>query len=65
MAQPSSEVYMKKADAPHPASSTRTSFWTTLVLTIIATYLLSRVIRPFAAALFIAAAVAGAVHPLY
>jgi predicted PurR-regulated permease PerM len=65
MAQPSSEVYMKKAEAEHPASSTRTSFWTTLVLTVIATYLLSRVIRPFAAALFIAAVLAGAVHPLY
>jgi predicted PurR-regulated permease PerM len=57
---------MKKAEAPHPAaSSTRTSFWTTLVLTILATYLLSRVIRPFAAALFIAAVLAGAVSPLY
>jgi predicted PurR-regulated permease PerM len=66
MAQPPSEVYMKKAEAQHPASSsTRTSFWTTLVLTVLATYLLSRVIRPFAAAFFIAAVLAGAVHPLY
>jgi predicted PurR-regulated permease PerM len=66
MAQPTKEVHMKKAEAPHPASSsTRTSFWTTLVLTVIATYLLSRVIRPFAAALFIAAVLAGAVSPLY
>jgi predicted PurR-regulated permease PerM len=66
MAQPTNEVHMKKAEALHPASSsTRTSFWTTLVLTVIATYLLSRVIQPFAAALFIAAVLAGAVHPLY
>jgi predicted PurR-regulated permease PerM len=66
MAQPTSEVHMKKADEAHPASSsTRTSFWTTLVLTVLATYLLSRVIRPFAAALFIAAVLAGAVSPLY
>ncbi len=57
---------MKKAELQHPASSsTRTSFWTTLALTILATWLLSRVIRPFAAALFIAAVLAGAVSPLY
>ena len=57
---------MKKAEPQHPAaSSTRTSFWTTLVLTVLATWLLSRVIRPVAAALFIAAVLAGAVHPLY
>ena len=57
---------MKKAEPQHPASSsTRTSFWTTLALTILATWLLSRVIRPFAAALFIAAVLAGAVSPLY
>jgi predicted PurR-regulated permease PerM len=66
MAQPSSEVHMKKAEAQHPtSSSTRTTFWTTLVLTVLATYLLSRVIQPFAAALFIAAVLAGAVSPLY
>ena len=45
--------------------STRVSFWTTLVLTAIAVYLLSRVILPFASALFVAAVLAGAVHPLY
>jgi len=57
---------MKKAEPQHPAaSSTRTSFWTTLVLTAIAVFLLSRVIRPFATALFLAAVLAGAVHPLY
>jgi predicted PurR-regulated permease PerM len=57
---------MMNAEAQHPASSsTRTSFWTTLVLTVLATYLLSRVIRPFAAALFIAAVFAGAMSPLY
>ena len=46
-------------------SAARTSFWTTLVLTVLATWLLSRVIRPFAAALFVAAVLAGAVSPLY
>ena len=56
---------MNEAD-PYPApGSTRTSFWTTLVLTVLATYLLSRVIRPFAPALFVAAVLAGAVSPLY
>ena len=54
---------MKKAAALY--SSTRTSFWTTLVLTAIAVFLLSRVIRPFATALFLAAVLAGAAHPLY
>ena len=57
---------MKKAEPQNPAASiARTSFWTTLVLTILATWLLSRVIRPFAAALFVAAVLAGAVSPLY
>ena len=55
----------KKAEAHPAASSTRTSFWTTLVLTVLAVFLLSRVIRPFAAALFVAAVLAGAVSPLY
>ncbi len=56
----------QQGQTQHPAaSSTKTSFWTTLVLTVIATYLLSRVIKPFAAALFIAAVLAGAVSPLY
>ena len=54
-------------DEPHYSapSSTRRSFWTTLVLTVLATYLLSRVIRPFAPALFVAAVLAGAVSPIY
>jgi len=57
---------MSEQPAQYPApSSTRTTFWTTLVLTILATYLLSRVIRPFAPALFVAAVLAGAVSPLY
>jgi predicted PurR-regulated permease PerM len=66
MAQPTKEVHMDN-DAPESpaARSTRVSFWTTLVLTAIAVYLLSRVILPFASALFVAAVLAGAVHPLY
>lgn len=57
---------MNEEAAPYPApGSTRTSFWTTLVLTVLATWLLSRVIRPFAPALFIAAVLAGAVSPIY
>ena len=56
----------KKPEEEHPASSsTRTSFWTTLVLTVLAVFLMTRVIRPFAAALFIAAVLAGALYPLY
>ena len=56
----------KKTEEEHPASSsTRTSFWTTLVLTVLAVFLMTRVIRPFAAALFIAAVLAGALYPLY
>ena len=57
---------MKKTAEPHPAaSSTRTSFWTTLVLTVLAVFLMTRVIRPFAAALFIAAVLAAALYPVY
>ena len=56
----------KKTAEEHPAaSSTRTSFWTTLVLTVLAVYLMTRVIRPFAAAFFIAAVLAAALYPLY
>ena len=56
----------KKTADEHPAaSSTRTSFWTTLVLTVLAVYLMTRVIRPFAAAFFIAAVLAAALYPLY
>ena len=56
----------KKTAEEHPAaSSTRTSFWTTLALTVLALYLMTRVIRPFAAAFFIAAVLAAALYPLY
>ena len=57
---------MQKDEARKSAAvSSRTSFWTTLVLTALAVFLLSRVILPFASALFVAAVLAGAVHPLY
>jgi predicted PurR-regulated permease PerM len=65
MAHPNREVQMTRP-AEHPAaSSTKTSFWTTLILTVIAVFLLTRVIRPFAAALFIAAVLAAAIYPLF
>jgi hypothetical protein len=54
----------KKTAGSPVFDTSRASFWTTLVLTVLATWLLSRVIRPFAAALFIAARLAGAVSPL-
>lgn len=58
---------MKKRveEKAQPVRSTRSSFWTTLVLTVIAVGLLSLIIYPFAAALFVAAVLAGALHPLY
>src|SRR5687767_1820767 len=59
---------MKKQVEPkkvHPVRSSRSSFWTTLVLTVIAVGLLSLIIYPFAAALFVAAVLAGALHPVY
>lgn len=42
----------------------RASFWTTLVLTVLAVILMTSIIRPFATALFIGAVLAGALFPL-
>jgi len=48
-----------------PIRSPQAARWTLLVLTIIALALLALVIQPFAAALFIAAVIAGAISPWY
>jgi predicted PurR-regulated permease PerM len=48
-----------------PIRSPQAARWTLLVLTIIALALLTLIIQPFAAALFIAAVIAGAVNPWY
>lgn len=43
----------------------RTARWTIIVLTVIALALMVVIIRPFASALFVAAVLAGALHPWY
>ena len=48
-----------------PLRTPQAARWTLLILTVIALFLLSRIIRPFASALFIAAVMAGAVYPWY
>ena len=48
-----------------PIRSPEAARWTLLVLTIIALALLALIIQPFAAALFIAAVIAGAISPWY
>jgi predicted PurR-regulated permease PerM len=48
-----------------PIRSPQAARWTLLVLTIIALALLALIIQPFAAALFIAAVIAGAISPWY
>jgi predicted PurR-regulated permease PerM len=48
-----------------PARTPQAARWTLLVLTIIAVVLLTLIIKPFAAALFVAAVLAGALSPWY
>ncbi len=48
-----------------PARSAQTARWTLLVLTVIALALLAVIVQPFAGALFVAAVMAGALHPWY
>jgi predicted PurR-regulated permease PerM len=43
----------------------RTARWTIIVLTVIALALMAVIVRPFASALFVAAVLAGALHPWY
>jgi predicted PurR-regulated permease PerM len=48
-----------------PARGGQAALWTLLVLTIVAIALLAAIVKPFAAALFVAAVLAGAIHPGY
>jgi predicted PurR-regulated permease PerM len=48
-----------------PLRTPQAARWTLLILTVIALFLLSRIVRPFASALFIAAVMAGAFYPWY
>src|SRR6185503_14219843 len=52
-------------DQVRPARSPQAARWTLLVLTVIALALLVLIVKPFAAALFIAAVIAGAISPWY
>src|SRR5687767_11850219 len=45
--------------------SEKTARWTLIVLTVLALGLLALIVRPFASALFVAAILAGALHPWY
>lgn len=45
--------------------SVKTARWTIIVLTVLALLLMAVIIRPFASALFVAAVLAGALHPWY
>ena len=48
-----------------PPRSSKTARWTIIVLTVLALGLMAVIIRPFASALFVAAVLAGALHPWY
>jgi predicted PurR-regulated permease PerM len=48
-----------------PPRSVKTARWTIIVLTVLALGLMTLIIRPFASALFVAAVLAGALHPWY
>jgi len=50
---------------PRPPRSMKTARWTIVVLTVLALGLMTLIIRPFASALFVAAVLAGALHPWY
>jgi predicted PurR-regulated permease PerM len=52
----------RRARAPR---SVKTARWTIIVLTVLALGLMTLIIRPFASALFVAAVLAGALHPWY
>lgn len=52
-------------DQVRPVRSPQAARWTLLVLTILALVLLTLIVQPFAAALFIAAVIAGAISPWY
>jgi predicted PurR-regulated permease PerM len=52
-------------DQVRPVRSPQAARWTLLVLTIIAITLLTLIVKPFAAALFVAAVLAGAISPWY
>ena len=45
--------------------SVKTARWTIIVLTVLALGLMAVIVRPFASALFVAAVLAGALHPWY
>jgi predicted PurR-regulated permease PerM len=53
------------ADQVRPVRSPQAARWTLLVLTVLALVLLAYIDEPFAAALFIAAVIAGAISPWY
>jgi len=53
------------SDQVKPSRSPEAARWTLLVLTVISLALLTRIVQPFAAALFIAAVIAGAISPWY
>ena len=55
----------EQSDRVPAVHSPRAAQWTTLVLTVIAVLLLVLIVRPFAGALFVAAVMAGALHPWY
>jgi predicted PurR-regulated permease PerM len=53
------------AEQVAPVRSAQAARWTLLVLTVIAVVLMALIVRPFAAALFVAAVMAGAAYPWY
>ena len=59
------EKTTSEPDQVRPIRSPQAARWTLLVLTILALALLVLIIQPFAAALFIAAVIAGAISPWY
>lgn len=70
--QQDEDAAARTAEGPPPEErrvrarrSVKTARWTLIVLTVLALVLLAVVVRPFASALFVAAVLAGALHPWY
>ena len=59
------EDVVREDDRRRAPRSEGTARWTIIVLTVLALVLMAVIIRPFASALFVAAVLAGALHPWY
>jgi predicted PurR-regulated permease PerM len=63
--KPASPAREPEPDQVAPLRTPQAARWTLLVLTVLSLILLALIVRPFAGALFVAAVMAGTIHPWY